>query len=122
MKLFAHLRKNPRKVHCGFVRRALNLPRETRSFTVRRFGGSVVAAQCHDVVAPKGRFCATPGCAREFCVSHSCVTGLIDFRAIGRDGVAFSEPRVRCDSSAELDWRSGEQSSLAVKSQTLKIM
>jgi len=71
----------------------------------------VVAPKC-DVVAPKYRFCATPGLGREFCVSHSCVRRSIDFRAIGSD-----RPACRIAATQVMDW-TGETASTVARGES----
>jgi hypothetical protein len=86
-----------------------------------------VVARWDDVVAPKGpfvapkyRFCATLGLGREFCVSHLCARGSIDFRAMGSDRILDGERPNFGDASAGLDWGSGAHGSLAVNSQSFE--
>ena len=89
---------------------------QVRHFTV----DSPIYAHSHDVVAQKGRFCATLFFARKFCVSPPRVRAFGDLQAISGVGAAFGESRKRGDSSAGLNWGSGEQRSLAVTSRSLK--
>ena len=73
-----------------------------------------ICAHSHDVVARKGRFCATRGFVRELCVSPPHVRAFSDLRTILRDGAVPGEPREYGDSSAGPDWGSGEDRWLAV--------
>ena len=92
--------------------------REFPVFDSERFlepaGEFVIRAHSHDVVAPKGRFCATRRFVQELSASRPCVRPFGNLRTILGDGVVTGKPPGRGDSNAGPDWGSGEDGSLAV--------
>ncbi len=81
----------------SLVSPAVYFPRSTFSAPAthaRQFGvDTPICAHRHDVVAQKGRLCATRRFVREYGVSPQCVRACSDFRMISGDGAVSGEHR-----------------------------